>query len=33
MSNKQVVIGGWDGPKAARKTIDDAAAKYVQRGV
>jgi inorganic pyrophosphatase len=33
MSNKQVAIGGWDGPKAARKAIDDAAAKYVKRGV
>jgi inorganic pyrophosphatase len=33
MSDKTVVIQGWDGPKAARKVIDAAAAKYMQRGV
>jgi inorganic pyrophosphatase len=33
MSDKAVVIDGWDGPKAARKTIEAAAAKYIKRGV
>jgi inorganic pyrophosphatase len=33
MTNKHVTIDGWDGPKAARKVIDVAAAKYVRRGV
>jgi inorganic pyrophosphatase len=32
MSDKKVVIEGWDGPKAARKTIDEAAAQYIKRG-
>jgi inorganic pyrophosphatase len=32
MSDKKVVIEGWEGPKAARKAIDDAAAKYIKRG-
>ena len=33
MSDKKVVIEGWDGPKAARKTIDEAATKYIHRGI
>src|SRR4029079_6221369 len=32
MSDTKVVIEGWEGPKAARKAIDDAATKYIQRG-
>jgi inorganic pyrophosphatase len=32
LSNKKVVIEGWDGRKAARKAIDEAAATYVRRG-
>ena len=33
MSDKKVVIEGWEGPKAARKAIDEAATKYIQRGI
>jgi inorganic pyrophosphatase len=33
MSDKKVVIDGWEGPKAARKVIEAAAAKYVRRGL
>ncbi len=32
MTNKHVAIEGWDGPKAAAKAIDAAAARYVRRG-
>lgn len=33
MSDKQVAVDGWEGPKAARKLIKAAADKYVRRGV
>ena len=33
MADKHVVVEGWDGPKAARRTIDKAAQDYVHRGV
>jgi inorganic pyrophosphatase len=32
MSDKKVVVDGWEGPKAARRVIEDAAEKYVRRG-
>src|SRR5262249_17667278 len=32
MSDKKVDIDGWEGPKAARKVIEEAAEKYVRRG-
>ena len=32
LSDKHVVIDGWEGPKAARKAIEEAAAKYIRRG-
>jgi inorganic pyrophosphatase len=32
MTHKQVTIEGWDGPKAARKAIDEAARQYIRRG-
>lgn len=32
MSDKQVVVDGWEGPKAARTVIEEAAAKYIRRG-
>jgi len=32
MTNKHVVVEGWDGPKAATKAIDEAAGRYVRRG-
>ena len=31
MSDKKVVVDGWEGPKAARKVIEKAAEKYVRR--
>jgi inorganic pyrophosphatase len=33
MSDKQVVVQGWDGPKAARSAIKKAADQYIRRGV
>jgi inorganic pyrophosphatase len=33
MSDKKVVIDGWEGPKAARKVIEEAAGRYVRRGL
>lgn len=33
MADKQVEVEGWDGPKAARTTIENAARQYVRRGV
>jgi inorganic pyrophosphatase len=32
MSDKNVIIEGWDGPKAARQAIRSAAEKYIRRG-
>lgn len=32
LTNKRVEIEGWEGPKTARRVIDEAAAKYVDRG-
>jgi inorganic pyrophosphatase len=32
MSDKKVVVDGWEGPKAERRVIEDAAEKYVRRG-
>jgi inorganic pyrophosphatase len=32
MSGKQVDVEGWDGPKAARRAINEAAQVYVRRG-
>lgn len=32
MSDKKVVVDGWEGPKAARRVIEEAAAKYIRRG-
>jgi len=33
MSDKKVVVDGWEGPKAARQVIEEAAARYVRRGL
>ena len=33
MSDKKVVVDGWKGPKAARQVIEEAAARYVRRGL
>lgn len=32
MADKAVVVEGWEGPKAARSAIDEAAQEYVRRG-
>jgi inorganic pyrophosphatase len=32
MSDKHVIVDGWDGPRAARSAIHTAAEKYIRRG-
>jgi inorganic pyrophosphatase len=32
MSDKDVIVEGWDGPKAARAAIEKAAQEYIRRG-